>query len=87
MSDEIDSDRRSFIGTAAMTLAGTQLGTVALAYAQSGGTKQTSVPAIKPGTHSSFSSLKQIDAGLLNVGYVDEGPLDGPAVEIGRAHV
>ena len=26
-------------------------------------------PAIKPGAHTSFASLKQIDAGLLNVGY------------------
>ena len=29
---------------------------------------------------SSFGPLKQIDAGLLNVGYVDAGPVDGPAV-------
>ncbi|BDI34242.1 alpha/beta hydrolase [Capsulimonas corticalis] len=29
---------------------------------------------------TSFGSLKQIDAGLLNVGYADEGPIDGPAV-------
>ena len=80
MSDEIDSDRRSFIGTAAMTLAGTQLGAVAPARAQTSGAKQASVPAIKPGAHGSFSALKQIDAGLLNVGYVDEGPVAGPAV-------
>lgn len=26
------------------------------------------------------SALKQVDAGLLNVGYVDEGPSDGPPV-------
>jgi pimeloyl-ACP methyl ester carboxylesterase len=29
---------------------------------------------------SSFASLKQIDAGLLNVGYAEAGPADGPAV-------
>jgi pimeloyl-ACP methyl ester carboxylesterase len=29
---------------------------------------------------NSFDSLKQIDAGLLNVGYVDAGPSNGPAV-------
>ena len=28
----------------------------------------------------SFTSLKQIDAGVLNVGYVEAGPIDGPAV-------
>jgi pimeloyl-ACP methyl ester carboxylesterase len=28
----------------------------------------------------SFGSLKQIDAGVLNVGYAEDGPADGPAV-------
>jgi pimeloyl-ACP methyl ester carboxylesterase len=32
------------------------------------------------GTNTSFGSLKQIDAGVLNVGYAETGPLDGPAV-------
>jgi hypothetical protein len=35
---------------------------------------------LKPGTHTSFGALKQIDAGLLNVGYAKAGPADGPAV-------
>ena len=29
---------------------------------------------------SSFGPIKQIDAGLLNVGYVEAGPTDGAAV-------
>src|SRR5437762_1488192 len=32
------------------------------------------------GTNTSFGSLKQIDAGVLNVGYAEAGPTDGPAV-------
>src|SRR5213080_1709579 len=32
------------------------------------------------GTSTSFGSLKQIDAGVLNVGYAEAGPSDGPAV-------
>ena len=36
--------------------------------------------AAKPGTNTAFRSLKQIDAGLLNVGYAEDGPADGPAV-------
>jgi pimeloyl-ACP methyl ester carboxylesterase len=32
------------------------------------------------GTGASFGPLKQIDAGLLNVGYAEVGPADGPAV-------
>ena len=31
-------------------------------------------------SESSFGPIKQIDAGVLNVGYVDSGPSDGPAV-------
>jgi pimeloyl-ACP methyl ester carboxylesterase len=35
---------------------------------------------MKPGTHTSFGALKQIDAGLLSVGYAEAGPPNGPAV-------
>jgi pimeloyl-ACP methyl ester carboxylesterase len=38
------------------------------------------VPAIKPGTNTSFGPLKQIDAGLLNIGYAEAGPSGGPVV-------
>ena len=38
------------------------------------------MPAIKPGTNTSFAPLKQIDAGLLNVGYAEAGPANGPPV-------
>ena len=36
--------------------------------------------AIKRGAHTSLGPLKQINAGLLNVGYAEAGPADGPAV-------
>jgi pimeloyl-ACP methyl ester carboxylesterase len=35
---------------------------------------------IKPGTHASFGILKQIEAGVLNVGYAEEGHVNAPAV-------
>src|SRR5438045_5936204 len=35
---------------------------------------------MKDGTNTSFGALKQIDAGLLNVGYAEAGPPDGRAV-------
>jgi len=42
------------------------------------------VPAEEPGMKqegtTSFAALKQIHAGLLNVGYAEDGPADGPAV-------
>ncbi len=79
-SDEIDHHRRRFFGTAAMTIAAAQLGMIGSAAAQCGKAKSAGVPAIKAGTHTSFGALKQIDAGLLNVGYAEAGPADGPSV-------
>src|SRR4029453_14389902 len=35
---------------------------------------------MKPGTNPPFGALKQVDAGLLSVGYAEAGPRDGPAV-------
>ena len=35
---------------------------------------------MKPGTNASFGRLKQVDAGVLNVGYTEAGPDGGPAV-------
>jgi len=46
----------------------------------SGDAQPTELPTIKPGTNTSFASLKQIDASLLNVGYAEDGPADGPPV-------
>ena len=79
---EIDEafNRRRFLGTAAMTLAAAQLGGIDPAGAQIGHAASPKVPAIKPGSHTSFKALKQIDAGLLNVGYAEDGPADGPPV-------
>lgn len=80
MSEELDRDRRRFFSTAAMTIAGAQLALSGAALAQGGKTKPADMPRFKAGTHTSFGALKQIDAGLLNVGYAEAGPADGPAV-------
>jgi pimeloyl-ACP methyl ester carboxylesterase len=48
--------------------------------AQSGKATSAALPPIKPGTDTSFAALKQIDAGLLNIGYAEAGPADGPPV-------
>jgi hypothetical protein len=79
MPHEIDHDRRHFFGVAAGTLAA-GLAVTASAKAQSGNSKSAKIAATKPGTNTSFGTLKQIDAGLLNVGYAEDGPADGPAV-------
>jgi pimeloyl-ACP methyl ester carboxylesterase len=80
MSDEVNHTRRRFFGTAAMTLAAAQFALSGLAQAQSGKTKSATLPTIKLGTNTSFGPLKQIDAGVLNVGYAEAGPANGPVV-------
>ena len=75
--EEINQHRRRFFGAAAMAVAATQLGMIASASAQR---VERKMPAIKPGTSTSFGPLKQLDAGVLNVGYAEAGPNNGPAV-------
>ena len=79
MPDEINHDRRRFFGTAAMALATAQFALSSAAAAQSGDAKPN-LPAVKPGTNTSFGPLKQINAGVLNIGYAEAGPATGPAV-------
>jgi hypothetical protein len=57
-------------------LAGMTLAAVSLAGC-------TSPPASAPSSadaHTSFASMKQIDAGLLNIGYAEDGPPEGKPV-------
>src|SRR5262245_3667930 len=74
----IDRRRRCLIGAAAI-VATADLGLSAPAKAASGGTAQTGASAAQPATKS-FATLKQIDAGVLSVGYAEAGPIDGAAV-------
>jgi pimeloyl-ACP methyl ester carboxylesterase len=78
--EKIDRHRRRFCGATAMALAAAQLGIIDAANAQSTQAKPTTLPATKPGTNQSFGPLKQIGAGVLNVGYAEAGPADGAPV-------
>ncbi len=80
MSEEINRNRRRFVGTAAMALAATQVGIFGSAKAVAGEAMQAGASTTKSGTNASFGPLKQIDAGLLNIGYAEAGPANGPAV-------
>jgi pimeloyl-ACP methyl ester carboxylesterase len=76
-SEQIDHSRRRLFGAAALGVAAAELGLAGVASAQTG---SAGVAAIKPGTNTLFAPLKQIDAGVLNVGYAEAGPPDGPPV-------
>ena len=80
MGEEINNDRRHFLGTALMTVAARRFGLASLANMPinelSGGDGIMTVPSGR----SSFDSLKQIHAGVLNVGYAEAGAASGPPV-------
>ena len=76
MSEAINHGRRRFLGTAAMTALATELGMRSSAHAQS----SNAASATKEAAHMSFGSLKQVDAGVLNVGYAEVGPSNGTPV-------
>jgi pimeloyl-ACP methyl ester carboxylesterase len=70
--EEIDRHRRHLVGAGALTLAAAQFSMIGSAEAQSNRAPHAA--------SASFSSLKQIEAGALTVGYADIGPADGPVV-------
>jgi pimeloyl-ACP methyl ester carboxylesterase len=72
MDDNFSKQRRNLLGVAATTFAFAQLGT-STAHAE------TKAHIASERLHT-FGPLKQIDAGVLNVAYVDAGPADGPVV-------
>ncbi len=74
--EQTDLRRRDVVGGAAATAVAVQLGIFNSAVAQTAKT----LPAITPGSHTSFAPVKQIDAGVLNVAYAEAGPADGPPV-------
>ncbi|HKX07466.1 MAG TPA: hypothetical protein VJN67_04700 [Stellaceae bacterium] len=70
-----DGNRRGFLSAAA-TIAFAQLGLPIAA--QVAVAAPVTLPTVKPGTTTSFRSLKHIDAGVLRVGYAEDGPPGGP---------
>ncbi len=80
ISGNINYQRRRLLSAALLTIAAAQIGTTESAEAEPANSKPTRVSAIKPGTNTSFTSLKQVDAGLLKIGYAEAGPADGAPV-------
>ena len=63
-----------------MTFAAAQLGLARFLNAAALTARESKRSTIGPERSASFPDLKQIDAGLLNVGYAEAGPTDGRAV-------
>jgi pimeloyl-ACP methyl ester carboxylesterase len=80
MTEVINHHRRRFLGATAMTIAAAHLGLAGSAVVQTDKTNTTQAPTGKLEAGVSFGALKQINAGVLNVGYVEAGPAGGPPV-------
>lgn len=77
MSQKFKPGRRSIQHTLTLGTAITCFGTARAADEHSQPSSSTAAAA---GGHTSFASLKQIKAGVLNVSYAEDGPADGPPV-------
>jgi len=80
MTEAFNHDRRHFLGTAITTIAAARLGMIDSAKLQPGEIQPIALTANRRTALTSFGPLKQVDAGVLNVGYAEAGPPNGPAV-------
>ncbi len=80
MKETINYDRRRFLGSAALSFAAANLGIIGSANAHSANADRAGAGAISAKSNSAFGTLKQIDAGSLNVGYAEAGPPNGKPV-------
>ena len=63
--------RRGLLGASAA-------GSMAAAGLFAGARAAPAADSMRPGTNASFAPTKQIDAGVLSIGYAEAGPSDGP---------
>jgi len=89
MSDVLDQKRRKFMGAAALGLTLAPFGLSAIASARpASGTNAMAAGAAASGAATdtnaggatSFHALKQVKAGVLDIGYAEDGPGKGPVV-------
>jgi len=77
---DTEHSRRNFIGNAAKTFAAIELGLLGFDKASAGNLKSAANNTIKREMKNSFDQLKQVDAGVLNVGYAEAGQANDPVV-------
>ena len=81
MLKQLNNGRRQFLEAAAITIATGPLFMVGSAVAQPGKADPTTATgASLNGNSPSFDTIKQINAGVLNIGYAEAGPTNGPVV-------
>lgn len=77
MREKINHRRRDLVGLAAATLAAAQFGGIGSSQGEAIPSRTALSVQTNGGT---FAPIKQVEAGLLDVGYFEAGPASGPAV-------
>ncbi|MEX3959911.1 alpha/beta fold hydrolase [Trinickia sp. EG282A] len=77
MSDPVNIRRRRILGTTLASISLLDLSLSSLANAKS---SHTASAKKRTSGNASFGEIQQIDAGVLNVGYAEAGPKNGPVV-------
>jgi len=73
--------RRNFLRTAAKSVAAGGFFMTGIINPESMNSEIYTTPVMnKSGTNPSFAPMKQINAGVLNIGYAEDGPASGPVV-------
>jgi pimeloyl-ACP methyl ester carboxylesterase len=80
MTSRINRGRRRFLERAMTMTGAAQLAMTSSSAAQSTETRTATVPIPKRAANTSFGALKEIDAGVLSIGYAEAGPAGGPTV-------
>lgn len=80
MDDSVNPLRRRLLSVTAAGLAALELGLMRNASAQSLAPAGNRAAGSGAGGHTSFEALRQIRAGVLDIGYADVGPRDGQPI-------
>lgn len=82
MSTKFKYSRRNFLSDAFLNIAAAELGILTLAGnpLHDAGPATSKMGTVKTNEIYPFDKINQLNAGVLNVGYVDAGPADGPVV-------
>lgn len=73
MSEQGKYNRRKFLGFASMTIAASELSVFGFANSKSNKINSQKLKTAKYESNKTFGTIKQIDAGVLNVGYAEAG--------------
>jgi len=80
MSIQLKYDRRNFIAHSVRTLIASEFALTGLDQIPGSGIQGNTIVSPATTSNMSFTQIKQIEAGVLNIGYVDEGPATGTVV-------